>query len=147
MEQRTKIDGFILTYITKISSAIVICMSFITRHHDYKLSRGNKTFHKKTRAATKGVLKNLQNSQENICARVSCLTVNFAKFLRIPFLQKHLQTTASKIPRIYLMQICTNRLTSYKRFFKGSPGEGIERRASYVNSKQTKILISIVLYL
>ena len=73
MEQRTKVDGFILTYITKISSAIVICMSFITRHHDYKLSRGNKTFHKKTRAATKGVLKNLQNSQENICARVSFL--------------------------------------------------------------------------
>ena len=59
----------------------------------------------------KGVLRILQNSQENTCARVSflinlqtllkkrlwdrCFPVNFVKFLRTPFLKEHLWTTVS----------------------------------------------------
>ena len=37
----------------------------------------------------KGVVRNLQNSQENICNGFSfwCFLVNFAKFARTPFLQ------------------------------------------------------------
>ena len=44
----------------------------------------------------KGFLKNSQNSQEHTCARIwetlwhRCFLVNFAKFLRIPFLQNNL---------------------------------------------------------
>ena len=36
-------------------------------------------------------LKISQNSQENTCARVSLFPVNFAKFLRTPFLTEHLR--------------------------------------------------------
>ena len=53
----------------------------------------------------------LQNSQEKTCARVSflnkvaglrlgdrCFPVNFANFLRTPFLREHFQATASQAP-------------------------------------------------
>ena len=65
------------------------------------------------------VLRNLANSQENICARLrpapflkkillhSCFPVNFAKFLRTPFLQ----STTARIPlRIFILKLifCKN---------------------------------------
>ena len=58
-------------------------------------------------AITEGILENSQNSQENTCARVflnkkrfwhRCFPVNFAKFLRTPFLQ-NISEISGRLPK------------------------------------------------
>ena len=78
-----------------------------------------------------------QNSQENTCARVFCLiklqteacnsikketlaqvlSCEFAKFLRIPFLTKHLRWLLLNLEHVYMEKKTKSKYSIYARFY------------------------------
>ena len=79
---------------------IPVNINFFSDNLFFLLDRSSQRMY----SVKKDVFRNLQNSQENTCARVSflkkrlwhkCFPVNFAKFLRTCFFTEHLWVTAS----------------------------------------------------
>ena len=112
----------------------------------------------------KGVLRNLQNSRENTCARVSiliklqawglqlylkkrlwhsCFPVKFAKFLRTLFLTEHLQWLLLRAPNfVSVPRLCTIQNTSnflakahLKTFFLQNSSQWLLSNVSYFFKK------------